>query len=104
MPSDPLRTNLDGVRGYQRKPWFKDYAVKSFDYNNNSPTEETRPPYINVLNKLYDQVKPATAGQPQDANTVLQQVGIDPTKLAQLQAAVKADPSVADQLRKALGL
>jgi hypothetical protein len=104
LPADPQWKNLDGVRGYQGKIWIKDKAGKWFDYNNNSPTEETRPPYINVLNKLYDQVRPATAGQPQDANTVLQQAGIDAAKLTQLQAAIKADPAVADQLRKALGL
>jgi hypothetical protein len=104
LPADPQWKNLDGVRGYQGKIWIKDKAGKWFDYNNNSPTEETRPPYINVLNKLYDQVRPATAGQPQDANAVLQQAGIDTAKLAQLQAAIKADPAVADQLRKTLGL
>jgi hypothetical protein len=104
LPADPQWKNLDGVRGYQGKIWIKDKAGKWFDYNNNSPTEETRPPYINILNKLYDQVRPATAGQPQDANAVLQQAGIDTAKLAQLQAAIKADPAVADQLRKTLGL
>jgi hypothetical protein len=104
LPADPQWKNLDGVRGYQGKIWIKDKAGKWFDYNNNSPTEETRPPYINVLNKLYDQVKPKSAGQPQDANAVLQQAGIDTTKLAQLQTAIKADPAVADQLRKTLGL
>jgi hypothetical protein len=104
LPADPQWKNLDGVRGFQGKIMFKDKAGKWFDYNNNQPTEETRPEYIDQLNKLYNQVKPAGAGQPQDANTVLQQAGIDTAKLAQLQAAVKADPAVADQLRKALGL
>ena len=104
LPADPQWKNLDGVRGFQGKIMFKDKAGKWFDYNNNQPTEETRPEYIDQLNKLYNQVKPAGAGQPQDANTVLQQAGIDTAMLAQLQAAVKADPAMADQLRKALGL
>jgi hypothetical protein len=104
LAPDPKWKNLDGVRGFQGKIMLKDKGGKWFDYNNNSPREETRLEYIAQLNKLYDRVRPAGAGQAPDANTVLQQVGIDPTKLAQLQAAVKADPAVADQLRKALGL
>jgi hypothetical protein len=104
LAPNPQWKNLDGVRGFQGKIMFKDKAGKWFDYNNNQPTEETRPEYIDQLNKLYDQVRPAGAGQPPDANAVLQQAGIDAAKLAQLQAAVKADPAVADQLRKALGL
>jgi hypothetical protein len=104
LPADPQWKNLDGVRGFQGKIMFKDKAGKWFDYNNNQPTEETRPEYIDQLNKLYNQVRPAGSGQPQDANAVLQQAGIDTAKLAQLQAAVKADPAMADQLRKILGL
>jgi hypothetical protein len=104
LPADPQWKNLDGVRGFQGKIWIKDKAGKWFDYNNNSPVEETRPPYINTLNKLYKQVQPAGAGQAATIDSVLQQAGIDQTKLAQLQAAVKADPAMADQLRKALGL
>jgi len=46
------------------------------------------------------QLTPKSTG----ATTVLQQAGIDATKLAQLQALIKADPAMADQLRKALGL
>jgi hypothetical protein len=104
VPADPQWKNLDGVRGFQGKIMLKDKAGKWFNYNNNEPVEETRPEYIDQLNKLYDQVKPKSAGQPQDANAVLQQAGIDTAKLAQLQSAVKADPAVANQLRKALGL
>lgn len=104
LAPNPQWKNLDGVRGFQGKIMFKDKAGKWFDYNNNQPTEETRPEYIDQLNKLYDQVRPAGSGQPQDANAVLQQAGIDTAKLAQLQAAIKADPAVADQLRKTLGL
>jgi hypothetical protein len=106
LPADPQWKNLDGVRGYQGKIWIKDKAGKWFNYNNNSPIEETRPPYVNVLNKLYDQVRPQSAGtgQAPNANAVLQQAGIDATKIAQLQQSIKADPALADQLRKALGL
>jgi hypothetical protein len=104
LAPDPQWKNLDGVRGFQGKIMFKDRAGKWFNYNNNQPVEETRPEYIDKLNDLYNQVKPKPAGQPQDANAVLQQAGIDTAKLAQLQAAVKADPALADQLRKTLGL
>jgi hypothetical protein len=104
LAPNPQWKNLDGVRGFQGKIMFKDKAGKWFDYNNNQPTEETRPEYIDQLNKLYDQVRPTGSGQSQDANAVLQQAGIDVAKLTQLQAAIKADPAVADQLRKALGL
>jgi len=50
------------------------------------------------------QLTPQQSTSPANANTVLQQAGIDPTRLAQLQQLIKADPTMADQLRKALGL
>jgi hypothetical protein len=50
------------------------------------------------------QLTPQQSTTPANANTVLQQAGIDPTRLAQLQQLIKADPAMADQLRKALGL
>ena len=50
------------------------------------------------------QLTPQKSTSPTNANTVLQQAGVDPTRLAQLQQLIKADPAMADQLRKALGL
>ena len=107
LPADPAWKNLDGVRGFQGKIMFKDRAGKWFNYNNNQPVEETRPEYIAQLNKLYDQVKPKSAGSAPAASgidSVLQQLGIDKAKIAELQKAVQADPAAADQLRKILGL
>ncbi|CAB4138137.1 hypothetical protein UFOVP328_330 [uncultured Caudovirales phage] len=49
------------------------------------------------------QLKPKSApGNNIDA--VLQQLGIDTAKITQLQNAIKADPAMADQLKKTLGL
>lgn len=107
LAPDPQWKNLDGVRGFQGKIMFKDRAGKWFNYNNNQPVEETRPEYIAQLNKFYDQVKPKSAGSAPAAggiDSVLQQLGIDRAKIAELQKAVQADPAVADQLRKTLGL
>ena len=104
LAADPQWKNLDGVRGYQGKIWIKDKAGKWFNYNNNSPVEETRPAYIDTLNKLYNQVKPAGTAQPSAVDAALQQAGVDAAKLAQLQKLIKSDPAAADQLRKLLGL
>jgi hypothetical protein len=105
LPADPQWKNLDGVRGFQGKIMLKDKAGKWFNYNNNQPVEETRPEYIDQLNKLYDRVKPAGASATSgNLDSVLQQLGIDTAKIAELQKTVKADPAVADQLRKTLGL
>ena len=42
--------------------------------------------------------------QTSNLNSVLQQLGIDTAKIAELQKTIQADPAVADQLRKTLGL
>jgi len=105
LAPDPAWKNLDGVRGFQGKIMFKDRAGKWFNYNNNQPVEETRPEYIAQLNKLYDQVRPAgVAPAAGGIDSVLQQLGIDKAKIAELQKAIQADPAAADQLRKTLGL
>jgi hypothetical protein len=71
--------------------------------------KETEESFGKFLDQEWAKVAPESpvrtvTDQPQDANTVLQQAGIDTAKLAQLQVAVKADPALADQLRKTLGL
>jgi hypothetical protein len=105
LAPDPQWKNLDGVRGFQGKIMFKDRAGKWFDYNNNQPVEETRPQYIDRLNDLYARVKPAgSAATAGNLDSVLQQLGIDTAKIAELQKAVKADPAAAAQLKKTLGL
>jgi hypothetical protein len=71
--------------------------------------KETEESFASFLDQEWAKVAPESpvrtvTGQPQEANAVLQQAGIDATKIAQLQQSIKADPALADQLRKTLGL
>lgn len=50
------------------------------------------------------QTAPKSQTQTNAVDTVLQQLGIDTAKINQLQQAIKADPALADQLKKTLGL
>jgi hypothetical protein len=91
----------------------KDYVIsdqgKWVERQTGKETEES---FASFLDQEWAKVAPESpvrtvTAQPQNAggiDSVLQQLGIDATKLAQLQKTVQADPAAAAQLKKTLGL